>query len=54
MDLPIILNFNNNKKNIELEFFRIREELAEEYLYPQFGGKDKFVKAFNEDKKKKK
>jgi hypothetical protein len=42
------------KTNVEREFFKVREELAQEFLYPQFGGKEKFQKALEKDAKNKK
>ena len=59
-NLEKLFNFINVAKNIEKgqttveqEFTKIREKLAEEYLYPQFGGKMAFQKAFEKDQKKK-
>ena len=42
------------KSNVEKEFVKVREELAQEYLYPKFGGKKGFEKAMEEDLKKNK
>ena len=44
----------SGKSNVDKEFIKIREELAEEYLYPKFGGKNGFQKAMDLDAKKKK
>lgn len=41
------------KSNVDREFMKVREELAEQYLYPKFGGKDGFQKAMDKDQKKK-
>jgi len=43
----------SGKSNVEKEFVKVREELAGEFLYPQFGGKDKFEKTMNKNLKKK-
>ena len=42
----------SGKSNMDKEFMRVREELAEEYLYPKFGGKSGFQKAMDDDLKK--
>ncbi len=42
------------KSNVEREFMKVREELAQEYLYPKFGGKKEFEKAMEKDLKKNK
>lgn len=37
------------KKDIKKEFEDFREGISEEYIYPQFGGKEAFEKAVSED-----
>ncbi len=44
----------SGKSNVDREFLKIREELAQDYLYPQFGGRDAFEKALSKDMKNKK
>jgi hypothetical protein len=39
----------SGKSNVDREFMKIREELAQDYLYPQFGGKTAFEKALSKD-----
>ena len=39
------------KSNVEKEFVKVRDELANEYLYPKFGGKQQFEKAMEADLK---
>ena len=60
-NLEKLFNFISMAKNIERgnstidrEFVKVRENLAEEFLYPQFGGKMAFQKAFEADQKKNK
>ncbi len=36
----------------EKEFEEVKEQLAEEHLYPSFGGKENFIKALDKDLKK--
>ena len=48
--LEKVKNGSNSLENAETLFF---EKRAEEYLYPQFGGKDNFYKIAEENKKKK-
>ena len=43
----------SGKSNVEREFIHVREELAQEFLYPKFGGKTAFQKAMEKDAKKK-
>jgi len=43
----------SGRSSAEREFMKVREELAQEYLYPKFGGKDGFQKAMDADAKKK-
>ena len=40
------------RTTVEKEFMQVREELAEEYLYPKFGGKNEFQKALEKDMNK--
>lgn len=47
-------DIENGKSNVEKEFVKVREELAQEYLYPKFGGKKGFEKAMEADLKKNK
>ena len=42
------------KSNVDKEFVKVRDELAEEYLYPKFGGKKGFEKAMESEMKKNK
>jgi hypothetical protein len=44
----------SGKSNVDREFIKIREELAQDYLYPQFGGREAFQKALSKDLKNKK
>ncbi len=44
-------NIEIGQSNVEKEFIQVREELAEEYLYPKFGGKNEFQKALEKDPK---
>jgi hypothetical protein len=39
----------SGQSNVDREFLKIREELAQDYLYPQFGGKDAFQNALSKD-----
>lgn len=39
--------------SMDTAYAHIREELSKEYIYPQFGGKDKFEKAIIERSKHK-
>jgi len=39
-------NMEKNNSNVDKEFVKVQEQLAEEYLYPQFGGKNEFYKKF--------
>ena len=42
------------KSSVDVQFDSIKNELSEKYLYPQFGGKDGFVKAMSKSEKRKK
>jgi len=42
----------SGKSTVDKEFSKVREELAEDYLYPQFGGKHGFQKAMEKHAKK--
>ncbi len=42
--IDILKDVKNGNKNMEQEFGKFKESLAEEYVYPKFGGKDKFEK----------
>jgi hypothetical protein len=52
--LSRLKDVETGKSNVEKEFMKVREELAHEFLYPQFGGKKGFEKAMEEDLKKNK
>ena len=49
--LTKLKNVEMGKSNVEKEFVKVRDELANEYLYPKFGGKQQFEKAMAEDLK---
>ena len=52
--LSKLKNVEMGKSNVDKEFVKVREELANEYLYPKFGGKQQFEKAMADDLKNKK
>ncbi len=50
--LDRLKDVETGRTTVEKQFMQVREELAEEYLYPKFGGKDQFQKALEKDMKK--
>lgn len=51
--IEILKNVQSGNKNLESEFNNFKESLAEEYVYPKFGGKENFEKKIKERAEKK-
>ena len=41
--INVLKKVKSGERNIEKEFDRFKESLAEEYIYPKFGGKEEFL-----------
>jgi hypothetical protein len=41
--INVLKKVKAGERNIETEFDRFKESLAEEYIYPKFGGKEEFL-----------